>query len=207
MNAPVPEAPAPPPLPNPARQPLGRAKKLLILLGILGVLMVVLPLLLMATGRLRAFKIPTRGMAPTLESGDQILMNGFTPGARSPHRGDVVVFRTDGIERINGSSIYTQRVVGEPGEHLQISRKGLLINGELVKISNVAGEIPYQISLELGPSVNFKNVEIPEGHYFVIGDNVANSFDSRFWGFLPAENILGRASFCYAPPSRVGSIK
>jgi len=164
------------------------------------------------------FQIPSGSMLPTLEAGDFILVNKFSYGLRmplghqkfldlgSPKRGDVIVFRYPEDPSID----YIKRVIGVPGDKILYQNKQLFINGEPIVLTpldsyekNMAfmeleeklGAITHHILL----SKNYNNltqpieVEVPEGKYFALGDNRDNSRDSRYWGFVPDENLKGRA--------------
>lgn len=161
------------------------------------------------------FQIPSGSMLPTLEVGDFILVNKYAYGLRlpvagtkildvdDPGRGDVVVFRYPEDGRTN----YIKRVVGLPGDHVRYRGKELLINGEKVDSRFVArlppmelrretlGENVHDIFLTLGRPAGSGEGEwtVPEGHYFVMGDNRDNSNDSRYWGTVPDEMIVGKA--------------
>lgn len=163
------------------------------------------------------FKIPSGSMLPTLHVGDFIVVNKFAYGLRlpvlhtkildlgSPERGDVVVFRHP-VERVE----FIKRVVGLPGDTLQYRNKQLTVNGTPVDYDQ-AGEF-----IEEGYAVNVLNERfgdashtimlnpyaplameqewmVPEGHYFVMGDNRDNSNDSRYWGMLADEHLAGKA--------------
>ncbi len=164
------------------------------------------------------FQIPSGSMLPTLEAGDFILVNKFSYGLRlplghqkfldlgSPERGDVIVFRYPEDPSID----YIKRVIGIPGDKIRYQNKQLFINGEpvplmpldtyeknraFVELEEKLGELTHHILL----SKNYNNmsqvieVEVPEGKYFALGDNRDNSRDSRYWGFVPDENLKGRA--------------
>ncbi|MEP6662669.1 MAG: signal peptidase I, partial [Verrucomicrobiota bacterium] len=73
--------------------------------------------------------------------------------------------------------------------------------------SNTAGEITYHLPPGMETSSPKTDVTIPDGYYFLLGDNATNSYDSRFWGSVPRKNIMGRISFCYWPPKSLGSVK
>ena len=161
------------------------------------------------------FQIPSGSMLPTLEVGDFILVNKYAYGLRlpvagtkilevdDPARGDVVVFRYPEDGRTN----YIKRVVGLPGDHVRYRGKDLFINGEKVDSRFVArlppmelrreelGGAVHDIFLTLGRPAGSGEGEwtVPQGHYFVMGDNRDNSNDSRYWGTVPDEMIVGKA--------------
>lgn len=164
------------------------------------------------------FQIPSGSMEPTLIKGDFILVNKFAYGFRlpvlgtkvipvaNPERGDVMVFIPPHDPRY-----FIKRVIGLPGDHLKYINKQLYVNGEAVPMELV-GAFPENaprllIYDELLPNGKHHPVQIyrgepsrgdnewivPEGHYFMLGDNRDNSGDSRFWGFVPDKNIVGKA--------------
>lgn len=161
------------------------------------------------------FQIPSGSMLPTLEVGDFILVNKYAYGLRlpvagtkileigDPDRGDVMVFRypEDGVTN------YIKRVVGLPGDHIRYRNKQLFINDQLVASDFVArlppmerwreqmGEVEHDIYLTMGRVSSSGEGEwmVPEGHYFVMGDNRDNSNDSRFWGTVPDDMVVGEA--------------
>ncbi|GAA6135279.1 signal peptidase I [Oceaniserpentilla sp. 4NH20-0058] len=159
------------------------------------------------------FQIPSGSMEPTLIKGDFILVNKFAYGFRlpvlgtkvievdDPQRGDVMVFIPPHDPRY-----FIKRVIGLPGDHIRYINKKLYINGEPVPTELVSAspqttprlktftENDYPIQQYLGaPSRGDGEWVVPQGHYFMLGDNRDNSGDSRFWGFVPDENIVGKA--------------
>jgi signal peptidase I len=161
------------------------------------------------------FQIPSGSMLPTLEVGDFILVNKYSYGLRfpvvgtkildvgQPERGDVMVFKYP----IDGDTNYIKRVIGLPGDHIRYRDKTLYINGEEVESRFIAalppvelyqetlGDVTHQLFLTSGkrdPRAEGEWV-VPAGHYFVMGDNRDNSNDSRYWGFVPEELIVGEA--------------
>jgi len=145
-------------------------------------------------------------MSPAISPGDHVMMEGFSFLVRRPRRSDIVVFRTEGIVSLP-ATIYVKRLIGEPGDILRLADGRLYVNDRHIALSNSAGEIQYVIM----PRSTFltssnDNVTVPAGRFFVLGDNSSNSLDSRYWGFLPAKNILGRIWFCYWPPHRIGIV-
>jgi signal peptidase I len=163
--------------------------------------------LLRPLGLIRPFAVPTGAMAPAVSAGDRVMMEGFSFLVRKPHRGDIVVFKTDGIRPLPPATLYVERVAGEPGDRLRISDGNLYINDKHVSLSNGLGEIAYHLPpSSLGMAAQ-SDMTVPHGHYFVLGDNSTNSYDSRFWGCVPAKNILGRVACCYFPASRAGAVR
>ena len=153
----------------------------------------------------QAFKIPSGSMLPTLLIGDHLLVNKFIYGirvpfsgevlipVRSPDRGDVVVFRFPKDRSVD----YIKRVVGIPGDTVQIRDKKVFINGKSVADPHAHFSSPSILAGVANPRDNFGPVLVPEGHIFVMGDNRDNSYDSRFWGFVDQNDILGKAFILY----------
>jgi signal peptidase I len=143
---------------------------------------------------LEAFRIPSESMVPTLLVGDRVFVNKFIYRFAEPERGDVVVF-----ESVNGGEEdLIKRIVAVAGDEIEVRNGTLLVNGE-------EQEEPY---LNENPSFNgsYEQTEVPEGYVFVMGDNRANSADSRVFGSLPVENIEGEAFMRFWPPLRIGSL-
>ena len=187
------------------------------------------------------FRIPSGSMIPTLMIGDFILVNKFSYGFKvpfsdfsmfsinwdpiylfgesAPERGDVIVFKFPEEPSVN----YIKRVVGLPGDTVEIRNKSVFINDVEVVTKEIAGdEIMDDMDDKFKSSnlkffestlgnkthlmqtdndnfykVDYKKTVIPEGKYFVLGDNRDSSADSRFWGFVPHENLKGRALFVW----------
>lgn len=139
-----------------------------------------------------AFYIPSGSMIPTLMVGDRVLTNKFIYRFEDPARGDVVVFRS--VE--GGNEDLIKRVVGVPGDKISVRNGTLSVNGEPQRE-------PYVN--KAAPDVTTSNpITVPAGHVFCMGDNRANSRDSRFFGPVPYENIEGEAFVKFWPPSRLG---
>jgi len=169
------------------------------------VIIVVVVVLFVRSFVVQAFKIPSGSMLPTLQIGDHLLVNRFIYGLRlpfsgkllvpvgEPKRGDIIVFRFPKDPSID----YIKRVIGLPGDTVEIRDKVLYINGEKAADPHVHftdGMIP---DITRGPRDEFGPVQVPQGHLFAMGDNRDNSYDSRFWGFVPEENVLGEAFIIY----------
>ena len=153
----------------------------------------------------QAFKIPSGSMEPNLLIGDHLLVNKMVFGptgsslermvmpVRSVVRGDVLVFKYPE----EPSRDFIKRVVGLPGETLELKGTQVYINGQPLSEPYALYQrlpdmlLPGDVRRAYGP------VTIPEGHYFMMGDNRDDSQDSRYWGFLPAGYIKGRALFVY----------
>ena len=185
---------------------------------------VLLIVLLLRSFVFEPFRIPSGSMMPTLLTGDFIFVNKFSYGLRLPvlntkivdtgeaQRGDVVVFRYPSDPSMN----YIKRVVGLPGDVVEYSviEKRLTINGESMPLS-VMGDYPEQAGTDLAIEtlgsrehevllMRHRSMEggvyrVPEGHYFMMGDNRDNSQDSRYSdvGFVPEENFVGRAEMIW----------
>ena len=168
------------------------------------------------------FRIPSASMMPTLLIGDFILVNKYDYGIRlpvintkiienkTPHRGDIIVFRYPEDPSIP----FIKRVIGLPGDHISYYDKTLFINGKPMK-QEILGTYHAVGSGKMmdGVSLRKEDLEtvqhkilvdmerysrefegtVPEGQYFVLGDNRDNSKDSRYWGFVPDKNLIGRA--------------
>ncbi len=183
---------------------------------------VILIVFLLRSFLVEPFRIPSGSMLPSLYIGDFILVNKFAYGIRlpvvnrkiidiaNPRRGDVVVFRFPHDPSIN----YIKRVIGVPGDRVVYKGKVLYINGQPMEQSNerpynaaafgeLYGEvwrateslngIRHDILKMDRPDPEGAERVVPAGHYFVMGDNRDQSNDSRFWGFVPDENLVGRA--------------
>ncbi len=164
------------------------------------------------------FRIPSGSMIPTLEVGDFILVNKSAYGVRlpvtnqrvfgegRPERGELVVFKYPRNPRQD----YIKRVIGVPGDHIIILDKTLYINGEAVPQTEVRafnegqdwgatvleeqlGDLEYNILHYPGRTIGDGEYRVPDGHYFMVGDNRDRSADSRSWGFVSEELLVGRA--------------
>lgn len=153
----------------------------------------------------QAFKIPSGSMIPTLLVGDHILVNKFIYGVRNPitrelwikgktpERKDVIVF----IFPKNRKLDFIKRVIGLPGDVIEIHDKQVFINGTPLDEPYVIHTDPNILPREISPRDNFGPVKVPPGHLFVMGDNRDQSNDSRFWGFVPIRDVKGKAFIIY----------
>jgi len=160
----------------------------------------------------QAFKIPTGSMRPTLLEGDLILVNKFIYGAKVPFtdkrlpvfkdfkRGDVIVF----IYPEDTKKDFIKRLVGLPGDEIEIKNGSIYVNDKAL-LDSVFNNRYYYNRGDFG--VEGTKITVPKDSYFVLGDNSASSKDSRYWGFVPKDNILGKALLIYWPPNRIRIIK
>jgi signal peptidase I len=166
--------------------------------------------------------IPSGSMRPTLIEGDRIFVERFSRFYSTPKRGDIMVFyppmeplKHDPLsvfERLTGffcnDIAYIKRVIGMPGDKLLIKANSdgeysVYINGEKLKENYIMDpyyDIPCTNKMYCGP------LTVPQGQYFMMGDNRGNSQDSRFWGFLPKNRFVGRAVFLFWPLNRLHSL-
>jgi signal peptidase I len=169
------------------------------------------------------FRIPSGSLEPTLLAGDFILVNKFDYGVRlpvihkmvfdrnTPKRGDIVVFRWPP----NPSVDFIKRVIGLPGDKISYINKELFVNGQKIPqtlIGNTAAQnelgnewqalekeenllgVKHHIYINPGKAgENYNDIIVPAGSYFMMGDNRDDSADSRYWGFVPDQNIIGKA--------------
>lgn len=141
--------------------------------------------------------IPSTSMLPTLKINDRLLIEKVGYRFTSPERGDIVVFSPTETLRKNGyDQAFIKRVIGLPGETISVSGGVVTVDGEALTENYLADE----------PDYDFGPVTVPEGHYLVLGDNRNNSYDSHYWGFLPRQNIIGRAAVRFWPLGRMSII-
>jgi signal peptidase I len=168
------------------------------------ILIALLLALLIRTFAVQAFKIPSGSMEPTLRVGDYLLVNKFIYGMRIPYtgtrlfpyekpqRGDVIVF----IYPVDPSKDFIKRVIGREGEKVQIIDNKIYINDR--QIPDPWGYFKKRVpSWFLQTVENYGPVIVPKDSLFVMGDNRDNSEESRFWGFLPLNDVLGKALIMY----------
>ena len=147
----------------------------------------------------KAFKASSNAMAPTLLKGDRVLVNKIIYRHFEPKRGDVIVFLYPG----DSQKTFLKRLIAKGGETVEIKEGKIYINEQPVK-NSVINSIYYYNRGQYG-QVNQK-VHVPEGHYYVLGDNSTASHDSRYWGFVPKDNLVGKVYKIYYPFNRAGLI-
>ncbi len=167
--------------------------------GVLEFLIILLVSFVLVFGFVRpfvveAFWIPSASMVPTLKYGDRVLVNKFIYRFTEPQRGDIIVFKSvegDGQDLI-------KRVVGVPGDEIAVRGGTLFVNGEPPKEPYVNKKYPDRSF--------YAPTTVPKDHVFAMGDNRANSQDSRVFGPVPEKNIEGEAFLRFWPPDRIGGL-
>jgi signal peptidase I len=190
-------------------------------------LVTVLLALFATTFILQAFKIPSMSMENTLLIGDHLLVNKFIFGGhgawyekllpyRPIERGDIIVFKYPFQDHTH----YVKRVIGLPGDHLKLSDQRVFVNGKLLNEPYVMHDpavgfdplnynfppqgvqlyLPRMVkewAADIGNHVQGDEIVVPPGKYFAMGDNRENSYDSRYWGFVDRDAIMGRPVLIY----------
>lgn len=141
----------------------------------------------------KAYKIPSGAMLPTILIGDHILVNHFLYKTSDPERGDIIVFEFPKDPKVD----YIKRIIAAGGDSIELRNKKLFING-IEQIETYTEHVTSVImERESSPRDNFGPVTVPDDTVFVMGDNRDNSYDSRFWGFVEMEKIRGKAISLY----------
>ncbi len=168
--------------------------------------------MLIRTFLIQPFKIPSGSMRMTLIEGDRLFVNKLNygplvpltdyrlPGFSRPKRGDVIVFKYP----IQRNKDFIKRLVAVGGETVEIKDGQVIINDKPVTEGSMA-KIHYSNYGSYAPAG--RKILVPEGQYFVMGDNSGSSHDSRYWGFVPEELVLGKADVIFWPPNRIRWIK
>lgn len=181
--------------------------------------------LFLTTALVQGFEIPTGSMEGTLLIGDRLLVNKQTYAPadpisrvllpyRDPQRGDIIVFRFP----LDLNQAYVKRVIGVPGDRIHLEERQLFLNGSPVdepyRSNRLSGADPYRDNfpryMEMSSTplaaralemhrkyVHNGELVVPEGYYFAMGDNRDNSLDSRYWGLVPRDNIIGKPLIVY----------
>lgn len=183
---------------TPVRRERARRTVMLFLAGFLGfqVLSAILAFVT-RTFVAEARYIPSGAMTPTLQINDRLIIDKLVYQFSSPKRGDIVVFSpTDTLRQQNFHDAFIKRIIGLPGDEVQVKDGSVYINGQPLR-ENYISE---------APNYEFSPVVVPPDSYFVLGDNRNNSYDSHYWGFVPRKNIIGKATKRFYPFNRAGSL-
>ncbi len=140
-----------------------------------------------------AYKIPSGSMLETLQIGDHILVNKMSYAFSEPKNGDIVVFEFP----LEPDKDYIKRIIGIPGDKIEILDKVIYRNGEKLEEPYVEFESMSILPADISPKDNIAEFIVPENSYFMMGDNRDASYDSRFWGFVDEEAIVGKAFVIY----------
>ncbi|CDN12080.1 MAG: signal peptidase I [Richelia sp.] len=143
--------------------------------------------------------IPSDSMVPTLLTGDRLVIEKISYHFHSPQFGDIIVFQPPEELQNRGyqkNQAFIKRVIGEPGNVVSINTGEVFLDGKSLQEDYIAEP----------PNQPFPPVKVPPDNLFVMGDNRNDSNDSRYWGFLPKHNVIGRAVFRFWPLGRIGFI-
>jgi signal peptidase I len=153
--------------------------------------------ILLRTFVVGTFSIPSASMTPTLKVGDRIAVDKLSQHMGGIHRGDIIVFKRTQLTLCNAAAekYLVKRVIGLPGDHLSSTGNTILVDGRPLAQPWLPKDDP--LTYPIAPTT------VPSGEYYVLGDNRAESCDSRFWGEVPRGNIVGRVVLRYWPPSRL----
>lgn len=161
---------------------------------------------------IQAFKIPSGSMIPTFEIGDRIFVNKFLYGAkvpfidfrlpavRQPKIGDIIVFVSPEVPKKD----FVKRLIATGGETVEIRDGHILINSRPIRNPSPIA-VYYYNKGDYGKEG--QKITVPKDSYYVLGDNSASSRDSRYWGFVPKKNMIGKAVLIYWPLHRIKVIK
>lgn len=144
------------------------------------------------------YKIPTGSMKPTFMEGDRIFVDKVSYRFHTPERGDIIVFKYPQDKKKD----FVKRLVGLPGEKVMIQDGKLIVDGRILD-ENPFALYYYYNRLDWQYGKEGLTIVVPPEHYFVLGDNSAQSSDSRNWGFVPKKNLVGRAFFIWWPLKRI----
>lgn len=165
---------------------------------ILPVIIALAIVVVIRTFLLGMFYVPSGSMIPTLQLDDHVVVTKLSYKMHEPERGDVVVFKYPPNEEQDLKEVdYVKRLIGLPGETLEIKNNTVYINGNPLVENYLNSDTNMP---DYGP------VTIPENQYFMMGDNRNKSSDSRVWGFVPEEYLIGKAQFIYWPFSHIGGL-
>jgi signal peptidase I len=158
------------------------------------------------------YRIPSSSMEPTLHCArpapgcearfsDRVLANRFIYRFENPKRGQIIVFNTPPLAKVRcgAGGTFVKRLIGLPGETVSERNGFVYINGKLLKEPYIQPS-----RRDTGDTAPARTWHVPPGEYFFMGDNRAQSCDSRVWGSVPRKNLIGEVFFVYWPPNRIG---
>lgn len=196
-DSPAPDKPSQPSkiAPTPAQTPWWRSQRENLILVAIALILAVCIRIFVAEPRF----IPSDSMVPTLAVGDRLIVEKVSYKRHQPERGDIIVFRPPTILQQYGyrqDQAFIKRVIGTPGQIVTVTEGTVYINDQALREPYIAEP----------PNYTLPPVTVPPGTVFVMGDNRNNSNDSHVWGFLPQENIIGRAWVRFWPLDRTGIV-
>jgi signal peptidase I len=152
----------------------------------------------------QAYYLPPSGsMEPTLQNYDRVIVDKLSYRFQSPKRYDIIVFEPNeavvkgcGLSSEKQNSSLIKRVIGLPGDRVEVKEGKTYINGQPLPE-------PYLVK---APKYDFPLTTVPANSYFALGDNRNNSCDGHIWGFVPQQNLIGKATLRFWPPEHFGSI-
>ncbi|MGH7197339.1 MAG: signal peptidase I [Candidatus Omnitrophota bacterium] len=157
--------------------------------------------LIIRTFVVQAFKIPSGSMRPSLIEGDKLFVNKFIYRFRPIERGDIIVFKFPAEPKKD----FIKRLVAFEGEVVEIRDGKIYVDGKALTDPGTFGKFYYYNHDPFGgPN---EKIRVPKDSFYVLGDNSANSTDSRFWGFVPKKNLIGKAFFRWWPLTRMGKLE
>ena len=156
---------------------------------VLAVILIAIGVFLLSRATVQSFVVVGSSMEPSFEDGQRLLVNKAVHRFRDPQMGEVIVFHPPTGKQVD----FIKRIIALPGDEIEI-REGT------VYVNDLALDEPY---INSPPSYNLAEEEIPDGEYFVLGDNRNNSNDSHSWGTVPRENIIGKVWLSIWPPGTI----
>lgn len=154
--------------------------------------------LILRTFVIQAFWIPSGSMLPTLQVGDRVLVAKFWKWISEPSRGSIYVFKFP----LDPERDFIKRVIALPGDTFDVREGVVYINGQAIDEPYVKNNDNF--TLRASDVFREVPVKVPDDMYLMLGDNRGNSQDSRYWGFVPKENLYGPAFLRYWPLNRIG---
>jgi signal peptidase I len=141
--------------------------------------------------------IPSGSMLPTLQINDRLIIDKLSYRFKDPARGDIVVFMPpEELEKKGYKDAFIKRVIGIPGDKVEVKNAKVYVNDQVLK----------EDYIQSPPNYNFGPVTVAPKSYLVLGDNRNNSYDSHYWGYVPRDHIIGKASIRFWPFQTAGGL-